>query len=226
MHMKRVLLTGLSLILGITGFVGTAHAATKAPAKSYYRVITKTVKVGKVTIPANTRVFAYFDKKGNKQYANIELGTLRYRIRQQTSAKFLKVRVNHNFKTTKAVPMDRLSFMSKPKTDVSKKGTEYKNATIRFTTDGYVEYFKNDKANTKPISSTKVTNSKASGNSTYVYSKKNMLKLPDKKINSKGNYRYRLTVHFTDHQAKDVLTALQYSVESSKNFFYTPVGFA
>ncbi|HBF75688.1 MAG TPA: hypothetical protein DDW71_10595, partial [Lactobacillus sp.] len=100
----------------------------------------------------------------------------------ETSAKYLKVRVNHNFKTSKTVATDQLPVTSKPKTKVSQKGRQYQNPTIRFTTDGYVEYFKDDKASTKPISSTKITKSKTSANTTYVYSKNNMLKLPDQKI--------------------------------------------
>lgn len=230
MKLTKLIITGLTLAIGVAGFAGTANAATKTPAKSNYRVITKTVKVGKVTIPANTRVYvSYFSKKNNKQYANIELGTLRYRIRHETSAKYLKVRVNHNFKASKEVAMDGLDFMSKPKTTV--KGTQYKNATIRFTTDGYVEYFENDKANAKPISSTKVTKSSAAGETTYVYAKNNMLKLPDQKISNKGNYRYRLTVHFYGSSAGSLgvdtnNSALKYSVGNSNNFFYTPAGFA
>lgn len=224
MKFNTLMIAGLSLVLGVAGYAVTANAATKAPA-SRYRVITKTVKVGKVTIPANTRVYvSYFTKKGNKQYANVELGTLSYRIRHETSAKYLTVRVNHNFKTSKAVATDQLPTMSKPKTTI--KGNQYKNATIRFTVDGYVEYFKDDKANTKPISSTKVTKSRASGETTYVYAKSNMLKLPDKKISNTGNYRYRLTVHFYGAQAADTISALKYSVGSSNNFFYTAAGFA
>jgi len=199
--LKRLIIVGLSLALGVAGFSGTANAATKTTAKSNYRVITKTIKVGRVTIPANTRVYvSYFTKKGNKQYANVELGTLRYRIRHETSAKYLKVRVNHDFKASKAVAMDQLPGMWKPRT----KANQYQAATIRFTTDGYVEYFKDDKTNIKPISSTKVTKSKASGNTTYVYAKNNMLKLPDQKISNKGNYRYRLTVHFNGIETADV----------------------
>ncbi|HBF75689.1 MAG TPA: hypothetical protein DDW71_10600, partial [Lactobacillus sp.] len=89
MKLKKLIITGLSLALGVAGFAGSANAATKitTPSKNNFRVITKTVKVGKVTIPANTRVYVpSVSKKGNKQYANVELGTLRYQIRHETSA--------------------------------------------------------------------------------------------------------------------------------------------
>ena len=57
MKLKRLIIVGLSLALGVAGFSGTANAATKTTAKSNYRVITKTIKVGRVTMPANTRVY-------------------------------------------------------------------------------------------------------------------------------------------------------------------------
>lgn len=225
MNLKRITVTGLTLALGLAGLMGTANAATKATTTSHYQLVTKTTTVGRVTIPANTRVYvAYFSKKGNRQYATVELSTLRYQIRHATTAKYLKVRVHHNLKAVKSVAMDQLPVMWQPKTNVTDQSRQDQNATIRFTSDGYVEYFKNDKTTTKPTSSTKVTKSVAKGQTTYVYAKHNMLKLPDKKISNKRNYRYRLMVHFNGAQAADTNAALSYSVGSKRNLFYTSAG--
>ncbi|WP_461243566.1 hypothetical protein [Secundilactobacillus muriivasis] len=225
MNLKRITVTGLTLALGLTGLMGTANAATNTTTTSHYQLVTKTTTVGRVTIPANTRVYViYFSKKNGQKYATVELSTLRYQIRHATTAKYLKVRVNHNLKAVKSVAMDQLPVMRQPKTNVTDQGRQDQNTTIRFTSDGYVEYFKNDQATTKPTSSTKVTKSAAKGQTTYIYAKHNMLKLPDKKISNKGNYRYRLMVHFNGAQAAATNAALSYSVGSKQKLFYTPAG--
>lgn len=222
MKLKKLIMTGFSLALGIAGFAGTANAATKTPIMNGPQVITKTVKVGKVTIPANTRVsVSGLTKKGNKQYVSVALDNLTYQLRHVTKATSITVRVNHNFKPSKYTAMDQLSRMTKGKT-FSSEASFHEAPTMMFTDNKYVEYFSSGNVNKKPLSSTKITKVRKSGNTTYLYAKKNMLKLPDKRVSKKGNYQYRLAIHYNGAKEDGIFPYASYSVGST--YFYTPTG--
>lgn len=222
MKLKNLIVTVAGLVLGLAGFVGTANAATKTPIMNGSQVITKMVKVGKVTIPANTRVsVSHLTKKGNKQYVSVALDNLTYQLRHVTKATSITVRINHNFKSSKYTAMDQLSRMTKGKT-FSSEASYHQAPTIMFTANQYVEYFSSGNVNKKPLSSTKVTKVRKSGNTTYLYAKKNMLKLPDKRVSKKGNYQYRLTIHYNGAKEDGIFPYASYSVGST--YFYTPTG--
>lgn len=212
MKLIKLGLSALTLTLGLSLFGSPAMASSGTS----YAVSTTTVKSGKVILPKNTRVnFIYKTNKNNKTYGRIDLSTMRYKLRHQTSARYITVRINHNFKTVKANATDKLTTLVKgtPTTSDSKNA---KLPVLRLTTDSYVEYFKTSSMTQKPVSSTKITALKKSGNLLHVYAKSNMLKLPDRRISHKGNYQYRLAIRY--NQQFD--NYMSYSVGHMKNVFF------
>ncbi|MTV82815.1 hypothetical protein [Secundilactobacillus folii] len=213
--MGSIAATGLALFS--LGVATMTQAAAKS--SSSYAVTTRQVKSGKVTLPKNTRVaISYKTTKKHIVYARLDLSNMSYKIRHQTTSKAVTVRYTANFKATKSN-----SNLEK----LLAKGKAYTNQTsftkapkLHFTTDQYVEYFANGNTNSRPTSSTKITAIKKNGNLIHYYAKKNMLKLPDKRISKKGNYQYRLAVRINPNIAKDL--SRSYSVGSVKNYFYLP----
>lgn len=102
------------------------------------------------------------------------------------------------------------------KTIKSGKVTLPKGSRVRHQTKA--KYFKSHNSNQKPVSSTKETATKHKGNMYYIYAKKNMLKLPDRRIRKQGNYQYRLAVRYNGLNSN----GMSYSVGHVKNYFYVP----
>lgn len=213
---KMIGLTAATLLAALG--IGLSIQANAATSKSFYATTTRQVKSGKVVFPANTRVSVWYTStKNHKLYASIDLTTMSYRIRHATKASSITIPYRHNLKNLKSNGPVPLSLG---------KGFKYasnawtKTPKLNFTTDNYVEYFANGNLNQKPTSSTKITKTRQKGNVTYYYAKKNMLKLPDKRISKKGNYQYRLTVRKNKVVSADL--SISYSIGSSKNYFYMP----
>lgn len=217
MKIKKMIGLTAATLLAALG-LGLSTQANAATSKSFYATTTRQVKSGKVTLPANTRVSIWYTAtKNHKQYDSIDLTQMSYGIRHTTKATSITIPDSHNLKKLKDNDPSPLSLG---------KGFKYASNTwaktpkLNFTTDNYVEYFANGNLNQKPTSSTKITKVSQKDNVTYYYAKKNMLKLPDKRISKKGNHRYRLTVRKNKAVSGDL--SISYSVGSSKNYFYTP----
>jgi len=217
MKFSKMFGLAMATLLAAAG-VGLSTQASAATSKPFYATTTRQVKSGKVTLPANTRVSVWYTAtKNHKQYDSIDLTQMSYGIRHTTKTTSITIPYSHNLKKLKSNDPASLSLG---------KGFKYASNTwtktpkLNFTTDNYVEYFANGNLNQKPTSSTKITKTRQKGNVTYYYAKKNMLKLPDKRISKKGNYQYRLTVRKNKVVSGDL--SISYSVGSSKNYFYTP----
>ncbi|MFC6254173.1 hypothetical protein ACFP1H_06190 [Secundilactobacillus hailunensis] len=218
MKIKKIIsLTAVTLFAALGfGLSTQANAATKKT--NDYAVTTRQVKSGKVTLPANTRVpVSHKSTKNHKTYASIDLTPMSYGIRHETNATSITIPYSHNLKTLKS---------NYPTPLILGKGFKYDSNTwtktpkLTFTANNYVEYFAKGNLKQKPTSSTKITKTSQKGNVTYYYAKKNMLKLPDKRISKKGNYQYRLTVQKNKVVPADL--SISYSIGNSKNYFYQP----
>lgn len=82
----------VGIIAGIIGLGAIQIIHTTAQAEAEYAVTTKTVRVGRVTVPKNTRVSVASQVTHNGQrYARIEMQRLRYQLRRQTSRWYLTI---------------------------------------------------------------------------------------------------------------------------------------
>lgn len=97
---------------------------------------------------------------------------------------------------------------------------------FQITTDGYVETFKHEATNVKPQSMVKITASRASGNTMYIYTKSKMVGLHAKHIASKtGKYNYRLAVINNKKVIKStdlgtVMRSHSFSIGIKSNYYY------
>ncbi|MFT8908087.1 MAG: hypothetical protein ABF908_04575 [Lentilactobacillus diolivorans] len=79
-----------------------------------------------------------------------------------------------------------------------------KENAVRVTTDGYLEFLKDQPAIgsskiSQPFSTAKVQKSTTKGNITYLYTTTKIAGLPSTHINASGRYQYRLKVINTNH---------------------------
>ncbi|KRK47527.1 hypothetical protein FC96_GL002453 [Secundilactobacillus kimchicus JCM 15530] len=208
---KRVVST-LAITIGLIGLATSIQANAKTTFEDYYAVTTKATKA----LPKGTRVQVYRTAtKNGKQFASVDVSRLSYEVQKRAGNKYSVVIATANLKKIATPASDKLTVLSKG----AKYTTDarYKAANkLKVTTDGYVQYFANS-FKKAPISSTKLTASRAKGNIVYLYSKTNMAKLPDKHIHKHGNYQYRLAIR--DNQKQDELSQ-SYSVGTLKNLFY------
>ncbi|GAX01481.1 hypothetical protein [Secundilactobacillus silagei] len=218
--MKKSMISLITVaVLAAVGLSFSTHVSAATKKDDNYAITTRQVKAGKVTLPANTRVFVWYKSTRNHQtYASIDLLSMSYRIRHTTKATSITIPYSHNLKTVKGRYPNPICIGKGHQLTTQSAWT--KTPKLTFTADNRVEYFANGNFDQKPISSTMITKTKQKGHITYYYAKKNMLKLPDKRISKTGNYQYRLTVQ----RNKVVLGALSisYSVGSSTNYFYAP----
>lgn len=210
---KKLLVSGLSLALGLVG-LGTLTNMPANASSTRYALTTKATR----GLPKNTRVAVnYTTKKSGKSYASIDASRLNYKLKKAVGNKKAIALLSDNLKTVKARVEDQIPTLFKGAEYTSSEAASKVNQ-LKVTTDGYVELYSNS-ASTTPISSTKVTATRKSGQITYLYSKTNMAKLPDRHIHKTGNYRYRLAIR--DNQKSSSLSR-SYSVGTLKNLFFKP----
>lgn len=213
---KKVLLAGLSAVLGLVSLDAVVTISAKAALVEQHYYATTTRATG--GLPKNTRVsVAYTTRKNGKAYVAIEASRLSYKLRKAIGNKTSLLISATAITAGKPVVSDLLPVLVKGAkfTDTANFANQNR---LKMTTNGYLELYKN-KTNRAPISSTKITASRIKGTVTYLYSKTNMAKLPDKHIRKTGNYQYRLAIR--DNQ-KQMDLSRSYSVGTLKNLFYEP----
>lgn len=216
MKPNKVIFLGFSM-LKATLFV-SADQPVHAQAKSDDVTTTKTIKIGKVTIPRGTTLTVMTQPtKKNKEMITVALDDTNYAIRHQTTKTTLTFSAVNTVKDARFKAIYAYHYLVKGKANLT--NSAYKKAPrLVLTVNGYAEYYTSSNLNTKPISSTKLTAMRHANNTTYYYAKTNMLKLPDKHIKSKtGKYNYRLAIRANK-------TSGSYSVGTVRNYFYTPTG--
>lgn len=216
MKSYKVIFLSCSMLMATLFF--SANQPVQAQAKSDAVTTTKTVKVGKVTIPRGTTLSVMTQPtKKNKEMITVDLDNTNYALRHQTTKTTVTFSATNAVKKAQSKDIYDYHYLVKGKATLT--STAYKKAPrLIITVNGYAEYYSSSNLNTKPISSTKLTATRRANDITYYYAKTNMLKLPDKHINSKtGKYNYRLAIRANK-------TDGSYSVGTVKNYFYTPTG--
>ncbi|WP_034526382.1 hypothetical protein [Secundilactobacillus oryzae] len=213
-RLKYVVLGAMSLS-GLLFFSNNTQVEARQ-VNSKNVMTTKSIRSGKVVIPAKTRfqVQTYGTENG-KRTMTVSMDQFNYQIRRQTTKSSVKFAVNNTIK--KANATYQYLYLVKGKTTLS--DAAYKTAPrLIITTNGYAEYYKSSNLKQKPVSATKLNAIRKNGNITYYYAKTNMLKLPDKHIQSKTKkYNCRLAIRSNKNYGS-------YSVGTVKNYFYVPTG--
>ncbi|MBT9671574.1 hypothetical protein GPK34_05980 [Secundilactobacillus kimchicus] len=218
--MKKIV-QGL-MAFGCTLFV----SATVGSAKTDFVTTTAPIEVGTVVIPKNTRLsFIDTSQVANRTVANIDWSALSYTLRQQKAGDSLQLPYSDHLRASKDTAADRLPWFYQGRY-VGSEARQLARKMLKVTSDQYLEYYKSHDAQQKPISMTKITKSIKKGKFTFLYAKTNMAKLPDKKVRSTGNYRYRLTIR--DNGTKTDPASQQkyssFSVGRVANKFFVPEG--
>lgn len=163
----------VGIIAGIIGLGAIQIIHTTAQAEAEYAVTTKTVRVGRVTVPKNTRVSVASQVTHNGQrYARIEMQRLRYQLRRQTSRWYLTISMQ-DLKATQRIATDQFSQLKQRQINY-----DTTQPVINVTTDGRVEVYRDGSvANQAPAASAHVTKSWRNGQTTVLTLKSTLAQL-------------------------------------------------
>ncbi|WP_461242849.1 hypothetical protein [Secundilactobacillus muriivasis] len=163
----------VGIIAGIIGLGAIQIIHTTAQAEAEYAVTTKTVRVGQITVPKNTRVSVASQVTHHGQrYARVEMQRLRYQLRHQTSRRYLTVPMQ-DLKATRRVATDQFSQLKQRRVNY-----DTTQPVINVTTDGRVEVYRDGSVdNQAPAASAQVTKRWRSGQTTVLTLKSSLAQL-------------------------------------------------